>query len=191
MCTLIAETVARLTGSQDRHELLAAGAGDLDVQAKCADDGLAFVLIILAEPGEGLLERAVVAQDAHLHVHLEQSELGALLKLADALADCTHQDLSCLIVLLALGWGELQHAGVLTLPRQLDDLLCAAQAERLEEHNQAVLDHGRILDALFEGDLDPLAKDGGFGEGLGADEGEESAEVGELVLDWCTGETPP
>jgi hypothetical protein len=65
-------------------------------------------------PGEGLLERAVVAQEAHLQVCLEESELGALLDLADALADHAHQHLLRILVLLALGRGERQCAYALS-----------------------------------------------------------------------------
>ncbi len=46
-----------------------------------------------------------------------------------------------------------------------------------QEHDQPVLNDDRLLDALLEGDLDPLTKDGSFGEGLGADEGEERPDV--------------
>src|SRR5262245_42347309 len=83
---LLAEAVAQPAGPQDRHGQLTAGASDLTVPAQRRDDGLAFVLVAAAVPGEGLLERAVVAQEAHLQVRLEEPELGALLDLADALA---------------------------------------------------------------------------------------------------------
>lgn len=44
---------------------------------------------------------------------------------------------------------------------------------------------------MFKCCFDPLAKDRGLVEGLGADESEESAKVGELVLDGRTSQTPP
>jgi len=43
---------------------------------------------------------------------------------------------------------------------------------------------------VLEGDFDPFAEDRGFGEGLGADEGEERTDVGKLILNGCTRETP-
>ena len=150
-----------------------------------------FVPVAVAVPGEGLLERAVVTQETHLQVHLEESELGDLLDLADALADRAHQDLPRILVLFKFGLGECQCAYGLPQFGQLDDVFCSAQAERFKERDQAVLDDSRILDVLLEGDLDPLAEYGGFGKGLDADEGEERANVCKFVLNGRAGETPP
>ena len=191
MSALPTKAVAQPAGPQDRHGLLADGAGDLSSLAQRRNDNLAFVQGAAAVPGEGLLESAVVAQEAHLQVRLEESELGAFLNPAGALADRARQGLFGILVLLALGRGEHQCPHALSQPGQLDSVLGAAQAERLEEHYQAVLDDGRVLDVLLERDLDPLAEDGSFGERLDAGEGEERADVGEFVLDGRAGETPP
>lgn len=110
MSELLAEAVAQPAGPQDQHRQLAAGAGDLAVLAERGDDGVAFVPVAAAVPGEGLLERAVVGQEAHLQVRLEEPEPGALLHLADAVADRAHQDLLRILVLLALCRRELQSA---------------------------------------------------------------------------------
>lgn len=185
------KAVAQPAGPEDRHGLLAAGAGDLAGLAQRRDDNLALVQGAAVVPGEGLLERAVVAQETHLQVRLEQPELGALLGPAGALADRARQGLLRVLVLLALGGGEFQRAQARSQPGQLNGVLGAAQAERLEEHHEAVLDDGRVLNVLLKGDLDPLAEDGGFGEGLGANEGEERADVGKFVLDGRAGEAPP
>jgi len=87
---LFAEAVAQPAEAQDRHWQVAAGARDLTVLAQFRDDSLAFVLVAAAVPGEGFLKSAVVAQEAHLQVRLEEAKLGALFDLADALADLAH-----------------------------------------------------------------------------------------------------
>ena len=75
--------------------------------------------------------------------------------------------------------------------RKVQDILGAAQAEGPEEHHEALLDGLWVVGRLFEGIADPAAKDGGLVEGVGADEREEGAEVGQLVLDGSSGEAPP
>lgn len=183
--------VAQPARSQDRHGQVADGADDLAVLAERRRHGLALVLVATAMPREGPLEGAVVAQQAHLQVSLEEADLGDLVEPVDAVADRAHQRLCRVVVLAALGRGELQHADALPQARQLDDVLGAAQAECLKEHDEAILDDGEILDVLLKRDLDPFAEDGCLGEGLDADEGKESAKVGELVLNWRPGKTPP
>ena len=195
VAAVLTKAPAEAAGPQNWHGQLAAGTGDFGVLAEGRDQGLALVLVLVAAavPRERLLEGAVIAQQAHLQVRLEETELGDLVDAVDALAvaDDAHQNLLRADVLGALIGSEGQGAHTLPQPGQLDDVLGAPQTQRLKEQDQAVLDCARVLGALLEGHLNPLAEHVGPGEGLGADEGEEGAEVGELVLDGRAGETPP